>query len=132
VRLAAFSLCLPALVFLSFQLHSVRLDESAIEVVEAGNPAAADVERAERLLDRAEKRNPTSEPEFRKAQLFTFSGQPERAVELLKEITADEPEHLSAWILLVRASGDAGDEQLAVQARARIAELNPRAARPAQ
>lgn len=125
-------LCIPPLVFFGLQLRSVRLEESAVKVIEAGPPSSADVDRADRLLKRAADYNPTSEPEFRRAQLYTFAGRPVDAQRLLEDIVRDEPEHLPAWILLARAADKTGDTELAEAARDRAQELNPKAGRLGQ
>jgi predicted Zn-dependent protease len=129
-RLVICAVCAIAVAFLALQLRSVRLEDEAIGLVEAGQPSAADAERAEDLLERAGDGNPTSAPEFRRAQLYAFTERPEEAVELLRAITADEPDHLPAWILLARTADATGDDELAAEARRRMRELNPRAARP--
>jgi predicted Zn-dependent protease len=125
-------LCIPAVVFLGLQLHSVRLDESALDVIQGKSANAAEVARAQRLLERAGEHNPTSEPEFRKAQLLSFAGRPAQAVAVLRAIVRDEPDHLPAWILLARVADESGDATLAEQARDRAQALNPRAGRLAR
>ena len=130
LRVLLCAICAIPLVFLALQVRSVRLEQEAIDLVEAEQPSAGDVERADDLLERAGDYSPTSEPELRRAELYAFRKRPAEAVELVREITTDEPDHLPAWILLARTADQAGETELAREARERVRELNPRGARP--
>ncbi len=78
---------------LAFSLRAVRLE------AEAGNslppsPSAADIERSERLLRRAERHNPDIRPLAGRALLLSAYGRPEEAAPILRDVLRREPAHV--------------------------------------
>ena len=116
-----------AIAYYALGIRSLQLEDDAVKLATSFDLTAADAERAEDLLDRAGRYDPREDNEIRKAELRIFSGEPERALELLDGVVKREPENVVAWILIVRAADLAREPGVAERARARVAELNPQA-----
>jgi hypothetical protein len=87
-------------------------------------PSAAQLRRAERLIERMERLNPDTRPRQLRGLVAHRAGDARRATAIFRSIVRDEPENLQAWAQLARAAEDY-DPSLAATARDRARELAP-------
>jgi hypothetical protein len=104
VRIGLIAAALVVAACLALSLRAIRLEADARAALPgaSGELSPAAVARAEDLLRRAEKLNPDIRPLVVRAALLTGVNEPQRAVELLREVLRREPENVPAASLLVR------------------------------
>lgn len=108
---------------LAFSLRAVRLETEAGRSLPP-NPTAADIQRSERLLERAERHNPDIRPLAGRALLLSALGRPEEAAPLFREVLRREPDHLRAASRLHHDLRETDPEE-AERLRRRILEIAP-------
>jgi tetratricopeptide (TPR) repeat protein len=125
-RLALGVLVAAVLVWLGLGLRAARLEAEGAELA-GRSPATVSPERLAQARDayrRARELNPDSAPELREAGLANFSGRPQEALQLLRDVVRREPENFDAWLVMASVAAET-DPELAARARARARELNP-------
>jgi tetratricopeptide (TPR) repeat protein len=125
-RIAVGVLVVAVLAWLAIGLRNARLEADGASLI-GSSPATASPERLAEARDayrRAGERNPDTGPEIRAAGIANFTGQPEEAVELLRDVVRREPENFDAWLVLASAAAEI-DPPLAERARERARSLNP-------
>jgi predicted Zn-dependent protease len=105
------------LLWLGLMERDVRLDAQATELSAVpGHLAEADA----KLRD-AQRLNPDSGPELKRAFLYVGAGRPEEAASILEGILRREPDNLAAWGALFNVARDrdpaAADRALAARRR---------------
>jgi Flp pilus assembly protein TadD len=107
-------------------LHSARLEADAQSIAERPpqSLSAGDVKRAADLFERARAHNPDSRPIEREAGLLIRTGNPGRAISLLRPVVRREPDNLTAWTLIA-IGAQKRDPALAREAVTRAHALNP-------
>jgi predicted Zn-dependent protease len=114
--------------WLAVGLRTARLEESgaAVAVGPAAGLSPGRVARAQRDLRDASSPFADHDAELYRARLLERTRRPAAAVSILRALVREEPENVLYWEALARAAARV-DPVLARQARARVAELNPRA-----
>jgi Tfp pilus assembly protein PilF len=107
-------------------LHSATLQADAQQIAERPPQqlSAAQVARAVSLFERARADNPDTGPIVLEAGLLERRGQHRRALALLRPVVRDEPDNLTAWVLVAVAARPV-DPDLATRAVQRARALNP-------
>jgi len=84
------------------------------------------VARADAELRAAQRLNPDTEPELKRAFLYVGAGQPERAASIVEGIVRREPDNLAAWGALfnVARDRDPAAAERALDARRRLDPLH--------
>lgn len=125
-RLALLALAAAALAFLvpqALEDHDLRRGKAL-----AGDPATAG--EARDALRAARRVSLTGEPRVLEAQLLLFGDRPREAAAVILPLAEREPENLLAWRTVAAAARESGDLDLQRRAAAKLAELDPRSARP--
>lgn len=104
-RVAVAAVASVVLAWLGVMEWNVRLEargtELSAELAVHGNLARADAD-----LRAAQRLNPDSEPELKRAFLYVGAGRPADAAAILEGILRHEPENLAAWGALFNVSRD--------------------------
>jgi predicted Zn-dependent protease len=128
-RLLLGALALLIVAWLAVALRDARLHQDARDELqraqEIGNRELASVGSK---LDRARLLNPDRSLLLDRGIQLYAQGRRAEGIERFRELARAEPENAAAWSVLARVAPRT-DPQLAALARARIRELDPRAAR---
>jgi hypothetical protein len=123
-RIAVVAVAVLVLGWLALMERDVRLEARGTErsprLAVPGNLARADAD-----LRAAQRLNPDTEPELKRAFVYVGAGRPADAAAILEGIVRREPDNLAAWGALFNASRDrdpAAAEQ-ALDARRRLDPL---------
>jgi len=122
-RVALAALALLALVYLSIALRNVALAERGERLAALLDPTPAQVDEAERLLERARLLDPDTRPMLVEGRLLAAQGRPEGR-SLLERAVEREPDNVVAWSVLAEATRE-GDPARSRAALARMRELSP-------
>jgi predicted Zn-dependent protease len=121
IRAALVVLAVAAIAWLGAGIAASRAqDDLGRLVATTARPDRADLERADELRRKAERRVPGRRPSLLEATLRLKGDDRAGAARLLEDIVADEPENAEAWLLLSQAS-----EARADRARERVRALAP-------
>jgi predicted Zn-dependent protease len=88
--------------------------------------SAGQAHRAAALLDSAGTLNPDRAVTISRARLAADEGHFRLAVRLLRSVTQEEPENLTAWVQLVFVAAKAGDHKLAALGGREVSTLIPK------
>jgi len=132
-RLALALVAVAAGGWLALELRSERLEAAAYRLVptDLSPPPPEDLERANRLFDRARRHNPGTRPVLRQAALLVLGRRHREAARLLEEAVRREPENADAWSLLASATTPF-DPARAAAALLRVRALSPPVRAPAE
>jgi predicted Zn-dependent protease len=120
-RAALVVLAVAAIAWLGVGIAASRAqDDLGRLVATTARPDRADLERADELRRKAERRVPGRRPSLLEATLRLKGDDRAGAARLLEDVVADEPENAEAWLLLAQASDDRE-----AQAMARVRALAP-------
>jgi predicted Zn-dependent protease len=104
-RVAVAAVASVVLAWLGVMEWGVRLEargtELSAELADPGNLARADAD-----LRAAQRLNPDTEPELKRAFLYVGAGRPADAAAILEGILRREPDNLAAWGALFNVSRD--------------------------
>lgn len=121
IRAALVLLAVAAIAWLGAGIAASRAqDDLGRLVATTARPDRADLERADELRRKAERRVPGRRPSLLEATLRLKGDDRAGAARLLEDVVADEPENAEAWLLLAQASDDRE-----AQAMARVRALAP-------
>jgi predicted Zn-dependent protease len=122
-RVALAALALVALAYLTIGLRNVVLAERGERLAALLGPTAAQVDEAERLLERARMLDPDTRPLLVEGRLLAAQGRPEGRA-LLERAVEREPDNVVAWSVLAEATRAAAPAR-SQAALARMRELSP-------
>jgi predicted Zn-dependent protease len=94
---------LVATAWFALSVHQAVDTDRATALI-TSHASAAELRRAERLLDAAGTLNPDRSVDILRAQLDTDRGDLRGARRIIKRVVASEPDNLEAWLTLARAS----------------------------
>jgi predicted Zn-dependent protease len=121
IRAALVLLAVAAMAWLGAGIAASRAqDDLGRLVATTAHPDRADLERADELRRKAERRVPGRRPSLLEATLRLEGDDRAGAARLLEDVVAEEPENAEAWLLLSQAS-----EARADRARERVRALAP-------
>ena len=130
-RAAVVVVAIAAATVMAVALSAARAEDDLFNVpFRTENLASADVERAERLADRAGRLTPGERRALLLARVRQDAGDAAGAVRGLQGAVRREPDNAEAWLLLSRAAEAAGDAALAGRAAQRVRELAPSVPEP--
>jgi predicted Zn-dependent protease len=123
-RVALAAVALLVLAYLAVGLRNVVLAERGERLAAVENPTAAQVDEAERLLERARLLDPDTRPLLAEAALLTAHGSRREGRALVERAVRREPDNVLAWGVLADLTRESDP------ARSRAAEVRRRALSP--
>jgi predicted Zn-dependent protease len=126
-RIALACAAVAAAAWLGVGLHSTRLTAKAEQL--SRRPfdqafSASEVDRIQRLFERARRHNPDVTPLIDEGAFLTRNGRPRRGIALVEEAVRREPSNAVGWAVLVYAAARFDPERW-LEARRKLAELRP-------
>ena len=106
VRIAVAAIALVAVAWFALGIHQNADLSAATAIASRPHPTAAAARHANALLDSASSLNPDQTIGITRAQLALAQGDEPRARSILERVVHAEPQNLTAWIGLERASGN--------------------------
>jgi hypothetical protein len=123
-RLALAALALVALAYLSVGLRNVVLADRGERLAALPDPTPAEVDEAERQLERARLLDPDTRPLLVEGALVAANGRPREGRELVERAVRREPDNVLAWSVLASVTRETAPARSRA-AEARRRELSP-------
>jgi hypothetical protein len=111
--------------WLAFSLRAIDLQadaESTIARVRGGGVGASEIDKTQRQLRSADRRNPDLTPQLDEGLLLFYARRRAEAYSVALRATAKEPENAQAWTLVYLTAPDRGAK---ADARRKVRHLNP-------
>jgi predicted Zn-dependent protease len=110
-RVAVIAVALAAVAWFGLGIHQSADLSAATSIASRPHPSAAQARHANALLDSAGTLNPDRTVDITRAQLALARGDDAQARSILERVVRAEPQNLTAWIGLERASGNDSHER---------------------